>query len=223
MTRCRLAICLFVAFLAFPPVASAALIDLGDGTIFSTEMGRAFLSDLNAAQTTGFDADGNLTWAQAMAWIAHLNSTRYLGYDNWELASGPDPLTLATSARTTHNYLERLIYGELGNLRPAVQPPSGYTYNLGPFTNFPTHAGTYYWVAPFAFGEDSCGPVSPDPLCLSILYNPLQDAYQGDFVAIPGAPYRALAMRSVPEPSTLALITLGAAVAAIRRRRARTH
>ncbi len=43
-----------------------------------------WLQDANFAKTTGFDADGLMSWSAANSWAADLV---YRGYDNWRLAS----------------------------------------------------------------------------------------------------------------------------------------
>ncbi|MEO8225423.1 MAG: hypothetical protein ABI661_11515 [Gammaproteobacteria bacterium] len=49
-----------------------------------------WLADANRAQTSGYDADGRLTWAAALTWVSTLNTASYLGVSNWRLPSVTD-------------------------------------------------------------------------------------------------------------------------------------
>ena len=76
--------------------AGATLIDRGafnDGfggsvnLIYDTDLDITWLGDAKFAKTSGFDADGRMTWANANAWTAGLTVG---GFTNWRL-----PTTLA--------------------------------------------------------------------------------------------------------------------------------
>ncbi len=62
--------------------AQATLIDRGDGMIYDDVLDVTWLQDANYAQTSGYDADGRMTWEDANAWAAGLN---YGGYNDWRL------------------------------------------------------------------------------------------------------------------------------------------
>jgi hypothetical protein len=67
---------------------SSGLIDNEDGTITQIRNDSSrlmWLKDANYAQTSGYDADGRMTWDEALAWIASLNSSNHLGYNDWRL------------------------------------------------------------------------------------------------------------------------------------------
>lgn len=71
-----------LAVLVFVANANAALVDNGNGTISDTITNLMWLQDANYAQTSGYDSDGKMTWANAMDWASNLV---YAGYDNWRL------------------------------------------------------------------------------------------------------------------------------------------
>src|SRR5262245_17394520 len=67
--------------------ANALLIDLGGGMIYDTDYDLTWLQDANYSRTSGFDADGFMTWNEAMDWASGLV---YSGYDDWRLPSAYD-------------------------------------------------------------------------------------------------------------------------------------
>ena len=70
--------------------ANAALIDRGGGLIYDDDRDITWLADANYAMTSGYDADGMMTWSEAMTWAGNLN---YGGYTDWRLPDTwqPDP------------------------------------------------------------------------------------------------------------------------------------
>ena len=231
----RLAVGVVACLLLSARPTYATLIDLGDGTIFSTDLQVAFLRDFDAPRTMAFDSDGLLTYLQALAWIDHLNTTRYLGYDNWQLGSGSGVLADGTvqpygtaPLREMANYLEHLFYVEIGNLR-GPQQPDGWVLNPGPFTNVFHEQSGWFWNYPAFVSPSDCSPMRP--WCAAPAYDIEWDRYDGHTVGgqyrvtamrqIPPAPLAAsaatTATRQVPEPSSLLLLGLGAFVALWRR------
>lgn len=67
-----------------PVSVQAELIDRGGGMIYDDVLDVTWLRDANYAQTSGFDADGRMTWEQADAWAEGLV---YQGYDDWRLTT----------------------------------------------------------------------------------------------------------------------------------------
>jgi hypothetical protein len=78
--RCALAIPAAV-FLTFAP-AHAALHDRGNGFLYEDVLNITILKDANFAQTSGFDADGRMTWETANTWVQSLNMG---GASGWRL------------------------------------------------------------------------------------------------------------------------------------------
>ena len=66
----------------------AALFDRGGGLIYDDVLDITWLQDANYAQTSGFDADGRMTWVQANDWangLTYYDSVRDVTYDDWRL------------------------------------------------------------------------------------------------------------------------------------------
>lgn len=64
--------------------AEATLLDRGGGLLYDTVLNVTWLQDANYAKTSGYDADGVMTWSQANAWA---NNLVYGGFSDWRLAS----------------------------------------------------------------------------------------------------------------------------------------
>ena len=79
---------IFLLLLSFN--ANAALYDRGNGLIYDDVLDITWLQDANYAQTSGFDADGKMSWLDANTWAANLS---YGGAVNWRLPiiNTPDP------------------------------------------------------------------------------------------------------------------------------------
>jgi hypothetical protein len=141
--------------------ADAALVSrLGGQAYYDTVANLTWLADANAAQTSGYDADGRMTWQAANDWAAGLTVG---GVSGWRLADtidvGNDGITYANGNfytgvdagynMTTHSELSNLYYNVLGNL--AYYDTSGNAaqtgwglQNTGPFSNVQSDG---YWSA----------------------------------------------------------------------------
>ena len=75
--------CLLIS-LFFSLHTVAALYDRGNGMIYDDVLNITWLRDANLAQTSGYDSDGLMTWADAMTWVENLN---YGGFNDWRLPS----------------------------------------------------------------------------------------------------------------------------------------
>ncbi|MDB4529200.1 hypothetical protein N9193_04785 [Pseudomonadales bacterium] len=110
----RFVACLFVVISSS---SHAALYDRGNGLIYDDVLDITWLQDANYAQTTGYDADGRMTWADANTWADQLS---YGGYDDWRLASA-DWRPAWQSNAPAHGYnvttgeLGHMFYNNLGN------------------------------------------------------------------------------------------------------------
>ena len=121
-------------------------------------------ADANLAMTSGYDADGLMTWAAGQTWIASLNAQNgglgYLGVNDWRLPTVTDTLApgcdfafQGTDCGFIVNLftgeMARMFYGavpfQLGNsgffttsgvVRPCASAPPTYCLsNVGPFSN----------------------------------------------------------------------------------------
>jgi len=146
--------------------AQATLYDRGGGLIYDDVLNVTWLQDANYAKTSGYDADGRMTWDQAMAWVADLSyhdSARGVTYDDWRLphfvdtgAPGCDYAytgtdcgynVQTTSSGAVYSEMASLFYDTLGNkgyFTPAATPQAGFGLtNAGPFQNFQNYT---YWL-----------------------------------------------------------------------------
>ncbi len=132
---------------------------------YDTDLNITWLADANYAKTSGYDADGLMTWSQANTWAAQLSFYNPLTnetIDNWRL-----PTTTDTGAADCNfaysgtdcgynvdpasSEMAHLFFTELGNISAYntsgafVGGSSGVNWGLvnkGPFTNFQSG---YYW------------------------------------------------------------------------------
>ena len=77
----------FFMFLSFG-IANATLWDRGGGLIYDDVLDVTWLQDANYAQTSGFDADGKITWHEAMAWaenLSYYDPVRNTYWTDWRL------------------------------------------------------------------------------------------------------------------------------------------
>lgn len=152
------------ASLAAPGLASAALINRGNGLIYDTDLDVTWMQDANYAQTSGYDADGLMNWSQAVAWADQLT---YGGSSNWRLPTTTD-VGLAGCSNTTAgdecaiipdpstSEWAHLFYVELGNLSGYFADgnprPGGGLTNTGPFINM---KNDIYWGGTQHIGQNA--------------------------------------------------------------------
>ncbi len=143
--------------------ADATLINRGGGLIYDDDLNITWLQDANYAMTSGYDANGSMSWADAVTWA---DTLVYGGYSDWRLPTVvPQNYKIGFKGTTgfgfnitTGSEMGHLFYTELNNLGYQAtngtypQPGWGLT-NTGPFINLqPYHywSGTEY--APNTYG-----------------------------------------------------------------------
>jgi MYXO-CTERM domain-containing protein len=202
--------------------AHAGLVARPGGMVYDDVLNITWLADWNYAKTSGFDTDGAMGWATANNWAENLV---FGGFDDWRL---PTTKTTVSSNCAEHfnpgggfpdqyygynctgSEMGHMFYSDLGAIAGSSILSSANTANLALFTNVQSHD---YW---------SSTEYAPDP------------EYTWHFGTLNGSQYRdfkywgmyAVAVRSgdvaasVPEPQTLvlALLAVGAAVGARRKR-----
>lgn len=207
---------------------------------YDTELDLSWIADFGLIRSSGFDADGRVSWSQAQSWIATLNADGLYGYADWRLPrvapvnGGSFQLTSTNNGSTDigvaatgvgwgkASEMGHLYYVTLANkglCTPTVAgnnacttQPGWEQKNTGPFANLGTFV---YW---------SGTPLPSDTGKAWYFY-----AYYGnqDLAAV-SETYSAVAVRSgdvlaVPEPRTAGLMLAGLATLALalrgRRRR----
>lgn len=136
--------------------------NLSDGfeAYYDTALNITWLADANYARTSGYDADGLMTWNAANAWAASLNPYGS-GITGWRLPTTVDVgnngctynslfqgvdcgYNITTPSEMSHMYYvtlgDKAYYDTSGN---SPQPGWGLT-NTGPFSNI---LAVYYWSA----------------------------------------------------------------------------
>lgn len=233
-TAIRMAALGVAATLAMSGAAQAALVDRGGGLIYDTDLNVTWLKDANYAKTSGYDADGLMTWTTATTWAANLtyyDSIRNVTYDDWRLPTTTDTGTSGCNfaySDTDCGYnvdpasseMAHLYFFELGNLSYYTTTgvdsgavagganPYSTLDNVGPFINFQSY---FYW---------SGTEYAPDPTLLWYFY--AGHGFQ-DFNDKTSSFY-ALAVRpgdvaAVPEAETYALMLAGLGLVGWRARR----
>lgn len=91
-----------------PVSTHATLIDRGGGMIYDTDLNITWLQDANYAKTSGYDANGTMTWYEAMTWASNLI---YGGYDNWRL---PTSDSNCSFLNCNGSEMGHLFYDEFG-------------------------------------------------------------------------------------------------------------
>lgn len=112
---------------------NAALIDRGSGLIYDSDLNITWLKDANHAMTSGYDADGRMTWQEAIDWASQLN---YAGFTEWRLptALNPDGVTVCSAGECDQSEMGHLHYIELNGLRGLHAWPS-YDSDFALFSN----------------------------------------------------------------------------------------
>ena len=124
----------------------AALHDRGNGMIYDDVLNITWLQDANYAQTSGYDADGRMTWQESLDWAEQLD---YQGFTKWRLATaGTDPFThFDSSDEHWHLYNNNLnnLYINSGCYPDCFTNVSFIDATTGLTTNFLNIQTGWYW------------------------------------------------------------------------------
>jgi hypothetical protein len=123
-----------------------------------------WMADADYAKTSGYDADGLMTWSASLGWIASLNSANHLGVSYWRLPTVIDSGTPGCNVSyvgTDCGYnmdvstgeMTHLFYSTLGNtgyfdtggLATGCSGPGLCLSNDGPFSNLAHPYANVYW------------------------------------------------------------------------------
>jgi hypothetical protein len=145
--------------------ANATLVSRSGGqAYYDTDTDLTWVADANLAQTSGYDADGQMSWSAAVAWAASLNAgSGYLGVSDWRLPTSTDTGAVGCdfaysgtdcgfNVDLSTSEMAQMFYGTLGNtaaynISGVRQPcesavPNRCLTNTGPFSNLQPD---YYW------------------------------------------------------------------------------
>jgi hypothetical protein len=196
---CASAALVVLVFVFLIAPAEAILIDSGYGLIYDDDLNITWLQDANYAFNSGYDSDGRMTWDEANMFLTAMNtgSVVNFGQTGWRLPTTADQSCIGDPLSPTScagNEFVHLYYTELGNFLSAFT-------NAGPFVNLQPWE---YWTGTvdstdparawdFAFSNGTQYPNTKGHLFFTLL------VHDGN-------------VASVPEPSSLLLLSLGFAV-----------
>lgn len=119
----------------------------GHEGVYDDVLDITWLADANYAQTSGFDVDGRITWTAAEAFIADLNTNRYLNITSWRQASaspeGCRGYQCGNQTTYTEDELGYHYYQNLGAIDNGGMTNGSNTAYLNLFTNIQDNL---YWT-----------------------------------------------------------------------------
>lgn len=138
---------------AFSVSAEAALFDRGGGLLYDDVLDVTWLQDANYSKTSGYDADGKMSWTDANTWAANLvyhDSVRNVDFSDWRLpaiapvngTASSYNYTYATNGGSDNGFGISSQYSELAYmyyvnlaLQPAFDSTGSMTSTYGVFGN----------------------------------------------------------------------------------------
>jgi len=129
-----------VGFCLLSLSANASLVSRAGGqAYYDTVLNITWVADANLARSSGYDADGLMTWSQARGWIGSLNAANYLGADDWRLPTildtgAPGCASVAYSGTDCGFNVQTIsgaaVYSEMAHLFYSTLGNVGY-YDIG--------------------------------------------------------------------------------------------
>jgi hypothetical protein len=142
MKKFFISLSILILSLSAVPIALAALVDMGDGTVYDTDTNITWYKHPN---------NNPMTWDQAMKWAAGLTVG---GYSDWRL-----PVTPGTEyGYTKEGEMGRLYYDTLGNDQDGPLVNKGPLSDLEPYdywssTEFQDNPADFAWAFDFRTGR----------------------------------------------------------------------
>lgn len=117
-------------FIGYSIAGHAALYDRGGGMIYDSTLDITWLQDANYAKTSGYSANGEMSYAEAQTWASNLV---YGGYADWRLpstrGSGTSTYGSAYAIGTDSDTGIAITTGEMGSLYyDSLKNPVGIVY-----------------------------------------------------------------------------------------------
>ncbi len=148
----RSAVHLHIALLAlgsilFAGQSHSALFPILGGTmVYDDDRDITWLADANYAQTSGFDADGKMTWADANAWA---DSLVFGGLSDWRLPSalngdGSGPDFTQGGGEMSHLFYDE-FQGSSGFRASSASDPNNYLALFDNLQDNPVGQDGFYW------------------------------------------------------------------------------
>ena len=190
----RTMLCIGVFSLGLLSVANANLeVRLGGKAVYDTDLNITWLADANYAQTSGYDADGQMNWFGANTWAASLNIG---GVSGWRL---PKADTNCLGGGTcTDSEMGHLYAIELG-----VRSPNPILESSDPDLALFTHIRLGYYWASEEYGD------RPDRAWLFYFHSGDQLAIEKHNPESAWAVHDGDVALLVPEPETYAMLMAG--------------
>jgi hypothetical protein len=229
----RITLAASVALMFATGAAHAELVNRGGGLLYDTVLNVTWLQDANYAKTSGFDADGKMSWGAANSWAESLvyhDSANNLDYSGWRLATNawgigdtyPGGYYNITSPASELSYMYYVNLGLKGQVSQSGTFQSdfgvfgngtiGGQTDVGPVTNLQS---AFYWTGT---------PHAVSPANAAWVFDST-DGSQGpmdqssEFYAWAVHPGDVAAANPVPEPETYAMLLAGLGLLGVAARR----